>query len=229
MRNTMRLRKIHETSRNKPISSDDKPKEMTVEWDSQPDVDGVYNPDDFYRRSNSITFLYKDRLIWTDNTQAMHIGLVIRNSKELLGVEELDDPWHVRLQLEKQMLVGRIGQLDENKIVVFWNTLNQLHGKLDQCLAELAEKRLINASRDLVYIQGMDDAEMIEDLVDRNFQHSQVDPEKLKQVEILKQLHLMDSANKKRAMKKLGLGGKGRKRPGQPGVKWWAPQSESAD
>lgn len=217
----------NELMKNYPSNNSDYDSSNNSDYDS--DYVPDYVPDDFYALEGSITFIYKDRLIYSNNQDDMHMDLVSTNSKELFGVDQISEvgDWGtVRSKLEDLMLTGRIGVVEDRPIVVFWNTTDQLHGKLDDCLNELMEEGLVDANT-LVYIQGVKKPHRVNDIITNKISQANIDTKEMERIEKLKQLHTMNAGDKKRAMKELGLGGEARKRPGQPGVKWWALQSEN--
>ncbi len=148
--------------------------------------------------------------------------------------------------LDKGDLVGRSGTLytsslgvkDRRKtihVVSFWNTDPAHYALLPSCLEDLKRKRLVN---DRTYVSTpLHGVVPIANVMSGAATASRPDDaEKREMEELAKKMHVMRGAEKRDAMKKLGVGGGGKPHPmqtamdyaglRQPGQKWWAMQSE---
>lgn len=200
------------------------------------------DPDAFHGSRNAVSFIYtKDReLLWSDDSYDTHQDLVLHYASHFgidtsLDIDTITDASeYVRDNLEEHSLTGRVSP--DLEFVAFWNTPQQLYGLLEACISELLSENLIDPDTNIV-LGGSD--QTIKASNTRNLDHhdTRIDPEKERELQLRKNLHLMKPRAKKAAMKKLGLIGGGHKSKWQsaaekaelvtPGQKWWAPTSES--
>lgn len=217
-------------------------------------------PDLFFNEIGSLTFIYTadNGLIWSDDEEQTHEEIMMNND-HYFGISpkpylDLDDPdydlqddeimdeWEdetaaIRRNLEAHGLVGRVSP--DKRYVSFWNDPTNTHGLLNDCLNELFNKNFIKSETYVVLFGSKRKVQAGIALTTRDIQaqDTRVDPKKARELELLRNLHLMNPQAKKKAKKELGLAWSSRKHPWQsasekarlvtPDQKWWAPTSES--
>lgn len=135
---------------------------------------------------------------------------------------------YLRDEAEKVSLVGRFYKHPKKgTIVSFWNNLPETYDYLSQCLTDLSQKYRFG---DNYVISTPIHGTRVSRYLDTKHATDAVD------TALAKEMHTM-RAGKKEAMKSIGVGGGGKKKPMQqayekegviqPGQKYWAPTSES--
>ncbi len=130
--------------------------------------------------------------------------------------------------------IDLFGRIKYNKEVVsFWNEDSYPYEQLKPCLKELIDGGYLLPD---CYISTPIHQTIPLSQLD-NSVRTELTPEQREKMELYKKLHLMRGAEKKAAMKELGVGGGGKPHEMQtalrgaglqkPGQKWWAPHSES--
>lgn len=199
-------------------------------------------PDTFVNQRGSVTFFYtaEGHLYFNNQLNINHEKMIamypdlyerysalsgiktgdyraIRNAKK--GYPETVD------------ITGRTGKAGAKHFCSIWNFKTDMIEKLmPGCIAALLRRKVVTA--DTIVTTPVTDNATVADWQAGKVQIGAAKtPEEEERLELLKRLHNMASPEKHAAMKKLGLGAgfgsefKGR--PQEPGVKWWAPTSES--
>jgi hypothetical protein len=203
------------------------------------------NPDTFYGQRGAITFVYaNDQGLIYDSGSRTHYELIFDNMENfglngdsytsldnaVAAVEKFRDT-----QLEDTFLTGRIGEINNNIYIAFWNRNIQLiQNEIKDCIEELINMQAIDSST----ILSFPTAELT--TVKNVLENKPIVPlfQNTSDVDEIRKLHLMQPQLKRAAMKRLGLASGGAKSKWQdqaeqvklvsPGQKWWAPTSESA-
>jgi hypothetical protein len=142
--------------------------------------------------------------------------------------------------LETKCLAGRSGYVtykgQKRHFVAFWNKADSqvLQKLLMPCLKELESNGKVDRST-IICIPGLP-ATILSKF---EMSEPEIDDETTEKLRLAQELHTMRGAQKRDAMKKLGVGGGGKPHAMQtamdktrtrtPGQKWWAMNSESAE
>ncbi len=222
---------------------------ILLEWDpdSMPEeeelVDGPEKtlwrectPDTIWKSDpQAITFVFTaDGILYHMPDGVTHQDLFEMNDDLVERYNALSGNRPLRDKAERVDLVGRAGKVGMLGItaVSFWNTAQQIYdGLLKDCLEALIYDGFIDSN----YFVSTPSTGVVsqDEILGKNVPQQQTSDE---ETELYKQLHLMRGAEKKAAMKKLGVGVGGRSHPMatamanagllKAGQKWWAPHSE---
>lgn len=214
-----------------------------------PDFDySKITPDTFFKKLGAIGFMYTEdgHLLYDDNENASHNVIIYRNRDVLgLDISNVNNVQDAIIQYRQKVapnhhLLGRCGYVGNEQVATFWNDA-KVPRLINPCLDALEREGIIIDSTIVVLSNGSKfQASSRSESVTQQPSGTAVDPvsaKKMRERELMQQLHLMPPQQKKAAMKELGLVGGGHKQPWQkatekhklikPGQKWWAMQSES--
>lgn len=202
------------------------------------------DPDYLYFNGNHgdyVTFIYTaEHKLYTTKT-GTHNDLITRTPELLERYHKFTRiPSKLRMVAEEIDLFGRVGKVDDpdlkinNKVVSFWDSDLELYDKLMQpCIQALCDKKFIDKYRDYVSTPNHKTIK-IADL--NRINAVELDNEEKEKIALQKKMHLMVGAEKRAAMKELGVGYEKKEHPWQaalknariipPGANWKYPYSE---
>ncbi len=187
------------------------------------------DPDRFYRAPGAIPFIYGEEIgLITGGPMNSHYDRSFEH-------DLLDDYGGMPDDVLDNLIMGRIGSINGIVYMAIWNDdLNMINKCIFDIIDEFAAMNEINddtvistATGDLITVGQLHETYGIRP-------NKQADYDK---IEKLRNLHLMQPQQKKKAMAELGLATHGGKHPYQkaaeqnkliqPGQKWWSMTSES--
>lgn len=230
------------------------------------EVDFEYDPDMWTQQPQAVAFIYNpDGVLHYDAGKTVHKNLIAQHAEYYgmadrdfdscseivnLGIDAQSDGqqkvanhyFAIAKKIDEfrfgaaqeSTLLGRISApKDGQKIFAFWNDYD-VPELVVPCIKTLLREELIGFTD--LYAQ-LDKLMTVRDYLRGG--RFEPDEEAEQRKAMRQELHLMSPANKKAAMKELGLVGGGHKQPWQkaaekqqlvsPGQKWWASTSEGRD
>lgn len=190
-------------------------------------------------------FFYLDGELFIGGEGHSHRDLVVDYARKLLPLLQKynpamelrteEDAWTISSYLDECGLAGRVATKAGQRYAAFWSMKRSpcTDDDLEDCLRQLEADDLINDDT-VIAIPGR--TALLSDLL--GTAQKEVSADEIRKIELSRKLHLMRGAEKKAAMKELGLAQGSKKNAWQkelekvgltPGSRWWAMQSESFD